>query len=261
MLLKALGPFVNVGQSMHLIALGSVFLLAMAVHAEAQAPSRTILDGVYSEEQAARGKIAYTRACASCHGDALEGVAGPSLTDTRFMDRWREGALDLLFNFMKERMPPGRGGTLSDKEYLDVLTYILRVNNYRTGPSELDAAMLINVMFVGKNGPQPVPDGALIVTVGCIAEESDGRIVLARATEPVRTRMGAGSTPAELKLSSEKTLGTLTFRLSDLEAVPDFMPAAHKGHKLHAKGYLVRQPNAERINLSSIEMLDSSCGP
>jgi hypothetical protein len=28
---------------------------------------------------------------------------------------------------------------------------------------------------------------------------------------------------------------------------------------MQAKGFLVRQPNAERINLSSIDMLDSTC--
>jgi hypothetical protein len=29
---------------------------------------------------------------------------------------------------------------------------------------------------------------------------------------------------------------------------------------MQAKGYLVRQPNAERISLSSMEMLDANCG-
>jgi len=42
-------------------------------------------------------------------------------------------------------------------------------------------------------------------------------------------------------------LGTLIFRLADLDAVPDFAPDSHKGHKMQAKGYLVRQPGAERI--------------
>jgi len=45
-----------------------------------------------------------------------------------------------------------------------------------------------------------------------------------------------------------------------LEAVPDFAPDAHRGHKMQAKGRLVRQPNAERISVSLMEMLDPSCG-
>jgi hypothetical protein len=64
-----------------------------------------------------------------------------------------------------------------------------------------------------------------------------------------------------LKTSGQKGLGTLTFRLTDIDAVPDFTPEEHKGHKMQAKGYLVRQPNAERIGLSSIQMLDSTCRP
>jgi hypothetical protein len=84
--------------------------------------------------------------------------------------------------------------------------------------------------------------------------------VLLQATEPAKTRTSTTSTPAELKASSQKPLGTLTFRLTDMEAIPDFAPEAHKGHKMQAKGYIVRQPNAERISLSAMDMLDTSCG-
>jgi hypothetical protein len=83
---------------------------------------------------------------------------------------------------------------------------------------------------------------------------------LSRATEPFRSRQEDTPDPAELKASSATALGTLSFFLADFEAVPDFMPSAHNGHKMQVKGFLVRQPNAERISLTSIDMLDSSCG-
>ena len=161
-------------------------------------------------------------------------------------------------------MPLGRAPDskpIPDGDYLDILTYILNVNGYRSGPSELTPDLLGSVMLVGKKGPQPVPDGALVITVGCLSQARDGVWVLFSATEPARTRTSTTSTPAELRTSSQKSLGTLIFRLADLEAVPDFAPDAHKGHKMQAKGYLVRQPKAERISLSSMEMLDSTCGP
>jgi hypothetical protein len=104
-----------------------------------------------------------------------------------------------------------------------------------------------------------VPDGALVITVGCLSRDPDGTWILNRATEPVRTREETTSTSAELRASSQKRLGTLTFRLATLDAVPDFAPDAHKGHRMQAKGYLVRQPNAERIQLSAMKMLSSSC--
>ena len=47
-----------------------------ASSAAAPAAARTNWDGVYSEEQAARGKQVYTRACAVCHLDTLAGRLG-----------------------------------------------------------------------------------------------------------------------------------------------------------------------------------------
>ncbi len=228
------------------------------------APARTVLDGVYSEAQAARGKAAYDALCGACHGDAMQGVSAPELMGDAFLEHWREGALEGLFSFIAQRMPRGRpfdAKPITESDYLDMLAYILKVNGYRAGAGELSHNLVGSVMLVGKNGPQPVPDGALVVTSGCLSEARSGMWVLSNAAEPVRTRTSITSTDAELKASSEKSKGSLTFRLTDLEAVADFVPEAHKGHKMQAKGFLIRQPNAERISLSSMEFLDSSCWP
>jgi len=224
-------------------------------------PAKNILDAVYSDAQALRGKALYDGLCAACHGSSLEGVSAPELTGARFAERWREGTLDNLFDFIRQRMPFGRrpnAPPIPDKDYLDMTTYILKANGYPAGSAELEAAMLPAVMFVGKNGPQPVPDGALVITLGCLSQSDNGTWMLLSATEPARTPSLAAS-PAELEASRQKKLGSLTFRLADLEAVPGFAPDAHKDHRMVVKGYIVRQPNAERINLSSIEMLDAAC--
>ena len=160
-------------------------------------------------------------------------------------------------------MPLGRAADakrIPDTDYLDILTHILKTNGYRTGANDLTPDLVGKIMLVGKNGPQPVPDGSLIITVGCLSQSRDGVWVLFSATEPARTRNSTRTSPAELNVSSQKRPGTLIFRLTDLEAVPDFAPDAHKGHKMQAKGYLTRQPNAERISLSSMEMLSAACG-
>jgi hypothetical protein len=88
------------------------------------------------------------------------------------------------------------------------------------------------------------------VTVGCLSQTLDGVWILSAATDPIR---------AEVKNSARKNSGTLTFRLTDIDAVPDFEPEAHQGHKMQAKGYLTRQPNAERIGLTAIDMVESTC--
>ena len=240
-----------------------IFLILCMPPVQAQSPRKTVLDGVYSDTQAARGQSLYTSVCSGCHGTALEGVSAPELTGNRFIERWREGRLDAIYNFIRQRMPLGRpptAKTIPDDDYLDMLTYILKVNGYRAGSSELTTGNLETVVLVGKNGPQPVPDGALVITVGCLGQTSAGAWILSSAIEPARTRT-EHATPEELKTSQQASLGTLTFRLADLEAVPDFDPPTHNGHKIQAKGYLVRQPNAERISLSSMEMIDPKCVP
>src|SRR5436190_2290841 len=133
----------------------SLILLVLcipAVQAQSQNPGKTVLDGVYSEAQVTRGQASYTATCSACHGKALEGVSAPELTGNRFIERWREGTLDGIYNFIRQRMPLGRepnAKPIPDSDYLDILTYILKVNGYRTGPSELTPGLLGNVMLVG----------------------------------------------------------------------------------------------------------------
>lgn len=239
-----------------------VMLAVPDMSAQSPTPGRTVLDGVYSEGQATRGQASYMSACSVCHGDALEGISAPALIDDRLIERWREGMLDTFYDYLRGRMPPsvGRGGPklLPDSAYIDIVAYILKMNAYPSGPSELTSDLAANVLLVGKTGPKPVPDNALVITVGCL-QSSDGRWILSSATEPVRTRTADTPNPAELRASSQKELGTHTFRLADLEAVADLAPEAHVGHKMQAKGYLVWQPNAARIALVSMDMLDSAC--
>ena len=229
-----------------------------AAAGQSQGSEKTVLDGVYSNAQAERGHGFYTTHCGACHGNSLEGVSAPPLMGSRFIERWREGVLGPLYEFIRQRMPFGRPANakpIPDGEYLDILTYILKVNGYRAGETELSRNLLGNVVLVGMNGRQPVPDGAHVVTVGCLIQFGDSGWALSNATEPARTPEENRATPSSVKTE----LGTLRFRLADLEAVPDFSPSMHQGHKMQAKGFLTRQPNAERISLTAMEMLDPNC--
>lgn len=49
--------------------------------AQERAESRSVWDGVYTEEQAKRGETVYGKECSSCHGDLLTGgESAPALT-------------------------------------------------------------------------------------------------------------------------------------------------------------------------------------
>src|SRR5438105_15921778 len=51
---------------------------------------RTIWDGVYTEEQAARGRLNYQQSCGQCHSDNLTGGGDgePPLVGVSFMSQW-----------------------------------------------------------------------------------------------------------------------------------------------------------------------------
>src|SRR5262245_17587669 len=93
-----------------LISLLLILNVAPAVIAQ-DAPAstgKTVWSGIYAAEQAARGEQAYKVRCARCHGASLEGSEGNALTGRSFMEKWREGSMGSLFEFISVGMPPAR---------------------------------------------------------------------------------------------------------------------------------------------------------
>ncbi|MDR1990732.1 MAG: cytochrome c [Acidobacteriaceae bacterium] len=96
-----------------------------------------VWDGLYSSEQAARGRAAYMKGCAECHSADLSGheYAGP-LAGFGFQLKWADASIAELFGRMRS-MPLGRPGLLERQEYLDILAYVLQQNGYPAGEQEL----------------------------------------------------------------------------------------------------------------------------
>ena len=99
----------------------------------AQTPTKkTILDGVYTTSQAARGKESFVMQCGACHSEDLSGKSAPALKGDQFIKNWREYSLEALYSYIKENMPRGKE-KLTDNIYLDILSYILQANEYAAG--------------------------------------------------------------------------------------------------------------------------------
>ncbi len=223
---------------------------------------KTVWTGVYNDEQAARGLMVYEENCARCHG--APGGQTPSLTGNDFMDRWREDNVESLYLFIKNSMPPMRGRTvrtpLADNLYQDVMAFILKSNNFPAGSFELKPETFASIQVEGKDGPRPVPNSAFIQTVGCMTQINASTWGLTMATEPKRSRANAGATMDELKAAATMPAGTLTFRLQNVDFLgADYKPENHAGHRMQAKGILIRQPNAERIDVRSLAMVSDTC--
>ena len=66
-------------------------------------------------------------------------------------------------------------------------------------------------------------------------------------------------TPNErIDLTSAETRPLGTERLILVGPGP-FNPDAHKGHKMAAKGLLIKDPKGNRLNVTSLEMVSATC--
>ncbi len=88
------------------------------------------LTGVYTDEQAARGRNFYLGMCKSCH-------APESHTGATFSKYWKGKKLSDLFMFISTQMPKNDPGSLDPGDIADVMAYILKINAQPTGKAEL----------------------------------------------------------------------------------------------------------------------------
>lgn len=100
----------------------------------------SVLDGVYTPDQALRGEAIYQQECQSCHAaDMAGGPAARGLLGLAFQFLWKDKTLADLFAAMREKMPPGSPGTLDDQAYVDILAAILERNDFPAGEAEIKA--------------------------------------------------------------------------------------------------------------------------
>jgi mono/diheme cytochrome c family protein len=131
-----------------LIPFATILVLHSTVHA--QPPTKSIWDGVYSEEQATRGKALYAQECASCHGSELTGgEMAPPLAGGEFMAGWDGLTIGDLFERVRISMPQNAPGSLSGQQNADVLSFVFSSNKFPAGTSELpkEAGILKQIKF------------------------------------------------------------------------------------------------------------------
>jgi S-disulfanyl-L-cysteine oxidoreductase SoxD len=221
---------------------------------------KTVWEGVYTAEQATRGQDEFVRSCSGCHGDPNDyRQVGPGFRGTAFMERWREYNAGALFNIIRDTMPRDRPGALTDGAYLDIVARLFQVNSFPPGMQELKVEDLKKIQIEGKEGPKPVPDKSLVQLVGCLTQDDKNAWLITKGSEPARTERLRGSTAEELEQAKVKKLGEHTFQLLYLDSLSGFTPDSHKGHKMQVKGNIVRFPDRQRIDLTSMEMISENC--
>lgn len=119
---------------------GLITLAAAAAALRAQEPATTTTTnaGVYSDAQAARGKVAYSNYCQTCHGESLQGVdTAPTLVGGTFQGNWVGLTVGDLGERIRMTMPQNDPGTLSAATTADLIALILKLNGYPPGTADL----------------------------------------------------------------------------------------------------------------------------
>lgn len=103
----------------------------------------SLADGVYTAEQAARGKAIYEERCSTCHVQDLSGGGdgmAPSLAGRFFNKTWEGRTVAELYAGTM-MMPPGEEKTISDQDRIDVIAFVLEFNKFPAGKMPLEADM------------------------------------------------------------------------------------------------------------------------
>lgn len=117
----------------------------------ATAPGKTTAAGVFTAEQATRGFETYKQVCASCHT-----VSEHSDDNFRFL--WNGETIYNLFDVLWTTMPQDNPGTMAPGAVIDVIAYILKLNNAPEGKEALksDSTSMRAIKIELKNGSPAV---------------------------------------------------------------------------------------------------------
>jgi hypothetical protein len=120
----------------------------------------------------------------------------------------------------------------------------------------LMATLCVSTMSAAQRAAErSTPRAEIVEVVGCVSEAPGGTWVLTRASEPVTSKTPA-TTTAALKEAAERPLGSGRFRLL---GVSIFKPEALTGHKVAAKGVLIKDPQESRLNVTSLQAVATTC--
>ncbi|RPI52364.1 MAG: hypothetical protein EHM55_16715, partial [Acidobacteria bacterium] len=115
--------------------------------------------GVFTAAQAQAGQNAYAQQCAGCHGDDFRGSAdAPALQGQDFRAKWGPQAVNELFTYLVQTMPPTNPGALGEEGTLAVTAFLLQINGARAGQQPMTPRIEtpINTLLVGP-AQAPVP--------------------------------------------------------------------------------------------------------
>lgn len=142
------------GQTLRAFAVPGTGAESYLVRSEPTAPAeisgKTVLAGIYTKEQAERGRGVYLKSCADgCHLENLAGN-GPAvgLVGDAFLSRWRGLSVADLFARIRDTMPVDNPVGLTTDDYLAATSYVLAANGFAPGTEVLEASDVLSEISI-----------------------------------------------------------------------------------------------------------------
>jgi mono/diheme cytochrome c family protein len=213
----------------------------------AQAPGRTVWDGVYTDAQAERAMATFNQSCSRCHTLTAEGTR--PLSGDKFWEGYTQRTVADLLAYVSKNMPNGAGGSLPATSYNDLVALILKSNGLPAGKTEVAPETVADVQIIPKGGAGELPANTLVRVVGCLAK-SGSDWVLTSGTAPVRIEK-TGPVPED----ATRPLGDRTMALKFvLTRLDSFV-----GQRMSVSGILIGTGGVEGINVTTVNRVAAAC--
>jgi mono/diheme cytochrome c family protein len=122
-------------------ALAAAALIATTTMPMAQGAMTSVWEGVYTADQAEKGRVLFEDNCVKCHGGTLDGMDEiPPLKGSSFMADWETQSAADLINRIHVTMPMDNPGKLSTESSTLIVTYLLQQNGLPAGTAPLTDA-------------------------------------------------------------------------------------------------------------------------
>lgn len=120
------------------VPLAAAFVVAGIALISAPAHGSTAAVG-FTSSQSTAGEKQFATSCAMCHGEHLEGGAGPALTGPNFktLSSKVKATVGDVFSYMTTNMPMNAPASLSHDQYVNVMAFILSKNGYHASSTKL----------------------------------------------------------------------------------------------------------------------------
>lgn len=103
-----------------------ILLIASPLSAQSDRSTR---DGVFSKAQADRGRSVFVGVCANCHTRS-------QFNDGTWRRKWEGRTVFDVLESIRSTMPNDNPSSLSDREYVEVIAYLLAQNGYPAGDED-----------------------------------------------------------------------------------------------------------------------------